>query len=127
MVTKPIPMAPIAASGPTPVSMAPAEQVMTRRSDGGCVVEGSRECCPDGSAEAVWDIGGNKGRNTLRHRPDFADDQVFGIVPVARPLGSISSPSCFIDVENEVFEFNGQQIIFDNGANQLTAKAPGGI
>jgi hypothetical protein len=42
-------------------------------------------------------------------------------------LGSIYSPSCFIDVENEVFEFNGQQIIFDNGVNQLTAKAPGAI
>ena len=38
----------------------------------------------------------------------------------------IYSPSCFIDVENEVFEFDGQQLVFDNSAKQLTAKAPGG-
>ncbi len=62
-------MAPIAASGPTPVSMASAEQVITLQSDGNFVVEGSRECCPDGSADAaIWDIGGKKGRNTLEYR-----------------------------------------------------------
>ena len=33
----------------------------------------------------------------------------------------------FIDGENEVFEFDGQEIIFDNCVNQLTAKAPGGM
>ena len=31
----------------------------------------------------------NKSRNTLKYRPHFADDPVFGIVPVGRPLGSI--------------------------------------
>ena len=44
-----------------------------------------------------------------------------------RSLELLDRPSCFIDVENEVFEFDGQEIIFDNGANQLAAKAPGGI
>jgi hypothetical protein len=128
VVDKSIPMAPSAASGPAPVSMASAEQVMTLQSDGNFVVEGSRECCPDGSADAaIWDIGGKKGRNTLEYRPGFADDPIFGNLPISPPLGSIYSPSCFIDVENEVFEFNGQQIIFDNSANQLTAKAPGGM
>ena len=119
MAPKSIPMAPIAATGPTPVSMAPAEQVMTLQSDGGCVVEGSRECCPDGSAEAaIWDICRGRGRNTLEYRPVFADDPTFGILPVHRPLGSTYSPSCFIDVENEVFELDGQEIIFDNSVNQ---------
>ena len=107
--------------------MAPAEQVMSLQSDGGCVVEGSRECCPDGSAEAaIWDIGGKKGRNTLEYRPVFADDPPFGILPVHRPLGSTYSPSCFIGVENKVYEY-GQEIVFDNSVNQLTAKAPGGM
>ena len=33
----------------------------------------------------------------------------------------------FIDVENEVFEFDGQEVIFDNCVNQLSVKAPGGV
>ena len=126
-VDKSIPMAPIAATGPTPVSMASAEQVMTLQSDGN-FVEGSRVCCPDGSVEAaIWDIGGKKGSNTLEYRPVIADDPLFGILPVHRPLGSRYSPSCFIDVENEVFEFDGREIVFDNSVNQLTPKAPGGM
>ncbi len=87
--------------------MAPAEQVMTLQSDGGCVVEGSRECCPDGNAEAaIWDIGGKKGRNTLEYRPVFADDPPFGILPVQRPLGTTDSPSVFIDVVRGVISFS---------------------
>jgi hypothetical protein len=128
VIDKSIPMEPIAASGPTPVSMASAEQVMTLQSDGNFVVTGSRKCCPDGSADdAIWDIGGKRGRNTLEYRPVFADNPPIGILAVHRPLGSTYSPLCFIDVENEVFEFDGQEIVFDNSANQLTAKAPGGM
>ena len=92
--------------------MASGESAMTRGSDGNC--DGSRVCCPGGSAEAIWDIRGKKGRHTLRYRCNCAADPVFEVLPVARPLGSIYSPSCFIDVENEVFEFDGQEIIFDN-------------
>ena len=77
--------------------------------------------------EPLSGILAGKGRNILEYRPDFADDQVFGILPIAPPLGSIYSSSCIIDVENEVFEFDGQQIVFDNSTNQLTAKAPGGM
>ena len=100
---------------------------MTLQSDGGCVVEGSRECCPDGSAEAaIWDIGGKKGRNTLEYCPGFDDGLFSECLLILPPLGSIYSPSCFIDVENEVFEFDGKEIIIDNSTNQLTAKAPGG-
>ena len=81
MAPKSTPLAPIAATGSTGVSMASAEQVMTLRSDGGCIV-GSRVCCPDGIAEAVWDISGNKGSNTLKYRAEGAADPVF--VGVAR-------------------------------------------
>ena len=65
LAPKSIPMAPVVeVSGPTPVSMASAAQVMTLQSDG-IFVEGSRECCPDGSVEAaIWDIGGKNGTAT---------------------------------------------------------------
>ena len=127
VVDKSMPMAPIAASGPTPVSIASAEQVMTLQSDGN-FVEGSRVCCPDGSVDAaIWEIGRKKGRNTLEYRPVFVDDPPIAILAVHRPLGPTYSPSCCIDVENEVFEFDGQEIVFDTSVNQLTAKAPGGM
>ena len=88
---------------------------------------GSRVCCPDGIAEAILDTGGNKGRNNLKYRSDCADDQFLAVLPVAPPLGSTYPPSFLIDVANEVFEFDGQEIVFDNCVNQLSVKAPGGI
>ena len=63
----------------------------------------------------------------IEYRPVFAAEPVFPSLPIAPTLGSRYSPSCFIDVENEVFEFDGQEIVFDNGTNQLAEKAPGGI
>ncbi len=106
--------------------MASAEQVMTLQSDGN-FAEGRRECCPDGSADAaIWDIGGKKGSNTLEYRPVFAHDPLFSDLPVAPPLGSIYPPSFLIDADNEVFEYNGSEIVFDNCANQLTENAQGG-
>jgi hypothetical protein len=72
LAEKSIPLAPTSVD-PAGVPMASAEQVMTLQSDGNFVVEGSRECCPDGSADAaIRDIGGKKGRNTLEYRPVFA-------------------------------------------------------
>ena len=77
MAPKSICMAPTSVVDPTGVSMASAEQVMTLRSDGGCAVEGGRECCPDGIAEAVWDIRENEGKNTFKYRAESAADPVF--------------------------------------------------
>ena len=75
MAPKSMFMAPASVVDPTSVSMASAEQVMTLRGDdGGRVVEGSRVCCPDGIAEAVWDIPGNEGRNTFKYRAESAAD-----------------------------------------------------
>ena len=103
------------------VSMASAEQVMTLRSDGGCAVERSRECCPDGIAEAVWDIRGNEGRNILKYCAESVAD------PVSSVLGSYYPRHCLIDVDNEVFEFNGRENVFNNCVKQLPAKSPGRI
>ena len=91
---------------------------MTRGSDGSCIA-GFRVCCPDGIAEAVWDIRGNEGRNTIKHRAENTADPFFPV------LGSHCPYHCFIDVDHEVFEFNGQVIVFDNGVNQLSVKALG--
>ena len=124
LAEKSIPLAPTSVD-PAGEPMAPGESVVTRGSDGSC--NGSRVCCPDGSSEVICDIGGEKGSNTLEYRPVFAADPVFPSLPIDPALGSRYSPSCFIDVENEVFEFDGQEIIFDNGTNQLPAKAPGGM
>ena len=82
---------------------------------------------PNGVAEAIWDIGGNKGRNTFKNRCECAADPFFAVLPVAPHLGSIYPPTLFIDVENEVFEFDGQEIVFDNCVNQLCPKAAGGM
>ena len=98
--------------------MASSESVMTRGSDGSCIA-GFRVCCPDGIAEAVWDIRGNEGRNTLKYRAEKIAE------PVVSGLGSHYPRHCFTDVDNEVFEFNGQEIVFDSCVNQLSVKAPG--
>ncbi len=120
---KSIPLAPSSVD-PAVEPMASGASVVTRGSDGSC--DGSRVCCPDGSSEVIWDIGGKKGSNSLEYRPVFAAEPVLGVLPIAGALGSIYPSSCFRDVENEVFEFDHQEIVFDNGTNQLAAKAPGG-
>ena len=98
MAPKSVSMGQTSVVDPTGLSMASAEQVIILQSDGGCAVERSRECCPDGVAEAVWDIRGNEGRNTLKCR---AADPVFPF------LGSHYPRHCFIDVDREVFDFHG--------------------
>ena len=123
-VPKPL-LAQLKVGGRLVIPVGDEDQVMALQSDGD-LAEGSRVCCPDGSAEAaIWDIGGKGGSNTLEYRPVIADDSLFGILPAHRPLGSRYSPSDFIDVENELFEFDGREIVFDNTVNRLTAKAPG--
>ena len=90
LAEKSIPLAPSSVD-PAGEPMAPGESVMTRGSDGNS--DRSRVCCPDGSSEVIWDIGGKEGRNTLEYRPVFAAEPGFGVLPVAPSLGSIYPPS----------------------------------
>ena len=51
---------------------------------------------------------------------------IFQVLPVGPPLGSIYSPSCFTDVENDVFEYDGTEVVFDNCLNAPISNASGG-
>ena len=109
--------------------MASAEQVITLRSDGGCI---GLEVDPTGvsmaSAEQVMSLRSAGGciRLVLPYA-GAAADPCFQVLPVAPPLGSICPRHFCLDVGQEVFEHEGSEIVFDNSVNQLFPKAPGGI
>ena len=126
MAPKSIPLAPIAVTCPTGVTMASAGQVMTLRGDGGCI-DGSRVCCSDVIAEAVWDIRGNGGSNTPKYRAEGAADPVFPVLNIAPLLGLIYPRHCLIDADHDVFEFDGSEVVLTTTGISLLRKPQGGM